>query len=189
MKTKQRRWLTSTEFDFSPNRLTYTYKTPSGSRQITVDYADIAFEERRVMERYSAYLYVGLVLFGLGALLGAFIYESEGRLSGFNYAVIGLIFLIAYFVQRKEYVVLTAGNDVIVALIDRNSKTIADEITRLRKARYLEVLRRPDLLEDEIKRRGLIAWLLERGALTQEEADALSKGHEPPQADQRTVVH
>jgi hypothetical protein len=189
VKTKQRKWLTCTEFDFSPSRLTYTYKTPSGAKEITMDYADIAFERRRVMERYSAHLYVGLVLFGVGALLGALIYETENRLSGFNYAVIGLIFLVAYFIQRKEYVVLTAGNDVIVVLTDRNSTAILGEIDRLRKARFLEILRRPDLMEDEIRRRGLIAWLLERGALTDQEGDALLKGREAPQSDQRPMVH
>jgi hypothetical protein len=189
MTTKQRKWLTSTQFDFSPSRLTYTYRTPSGAKEITVDYADIAFERRRVMERYSAYLYVGLVLFGVGALLGGLIYETEGRVSGFNYAVIGLIFLIAYFVQRKEYVLLTAGNDAIVVLVDENAEVILDEIHRLRKARFLDILHRPDLVEDEIKRRSLIAWLLERGALTGIEADALLKGRELPQSDHRPLVH
>ncbi len=141
------------------------------------------------MERYSAYLYVGLVLFGVGGLLGAFIYSTEDRISGFNYAVIGLIFLVAYFVQKKEYVVLTAGNDMLLVLGGENSQTILDEIGRLRKARFFEILRRPDFADDEAKRRSLVAWLLERRAVTEQEADALLKGLEPPRPDPGKVVH
>lgn len=192
MRLAQRKLLTSTEFEFLPDRLNYTFRNLSGSKQISVDYADVSFDPRRITERYSSYLYVGLVLFGVGALLGVFIYSTEERISGFNYAVIGLIFLVAYFVQRKEYALLSAGNDVLVILGDKQSKPILDEIDRLRKTRFLEILRRPDFLEDEVKRRGLIAWLVERRVISDHEADDLLKGpehEEPPRSDEKKQLH
>ena len=176
MKLTQRKFTTSAEFEFLPQRLNYTFRTVGGSRQLAVDYADISLDTRRITERYSAYLYVGLVLFGVGGLLGAFIYETEQRLSGFNYAVFGLALLVAYFFQRKEYVLLTAGNDLMMVLGDKKTETILGEIDRARRSRFLELLRRSDFIDDEAKRRGLVAYLVERQVVTNDEAEDLLKG-------------
>ncbi len=117
-------------------------------------------------------------MFGVGGLLGALIYETEQRLSGFNYAIFGLALLVAYFVQRKEYVLLTAGNDLMMVLGDKKTETILGEIDRARRARFLELLRRPDFIDDEAKRRCLVAYLLERQVVTNQEADDLLKGRD-----------
>lgn len=176
----QRRFFTSTQFDFSPDRLKYTFRNLSGSRQTSVDYTDISFDVQRIVERYSAYLYVGLVLFGLGGVLGAFIYSTEDRISGFNYALIGLIFLVAFFVQQKEYIVLTAGGETLLVLGGKSSEGILDAIALHRKSRFLEVLRRADIAGDDARRRGLVAWLAERGAISEQEVSTLLQGAAPP---------
>jgi hypothetical protein len=192
MKLTQRKFTTSTEFEFLPQRLNYTFRTLSGSRQLAIDYADISFDTRRITERYSSYLYMGLVLFGVGGLLGAFIYETEQRFSGFNYAVFGLVLLVAYFVQRKEYLLLMAGNDLMMVLGDKKTEVILSEIDRARRTRFLELLRRPDFIEDEAKRRGLVIYLLERQVFSNQEAEDLLRGSdlEPPNSPRdRIVVH
>jgi hypothetical protein len=192
MKLAQRKFTTSTEFEFLPQRLNYTFRTLSGSRQLEIDYADISFDTRRITERYSSYLYVGLVLLGVGGLLGAFIYETEQRLSGFNYAVFGLALLVAYFVQRKEYLLLTAGNDLMMVLGDKKTEAILSEIDRARRARFLELLRRTDFIDDEAKRRGLVAYLVERQVFSNQEAEDILKGNDLPSPNSPTdgkVVH
>lgn len=158
--------------------MSYTYRTLGGSKQLTVDYADIGFETRRITERYATYLYVGLVLFGVGGLLGGCIYETEQRLSGFNYAIFGLALLIAYFMQRKEYVFLGTGSDPVIVLGDGKTSTILSEINCARRARFLELLRRADFIDDEVKRRSLVAFLLEKKIFTNQEVEDLLKGRE-----------
>jgi hypothetical protein len=172
----QRRFFTSTQFEFLPDRLKYTFRNLGGSRQTSIDYTDVSFDVQRIVERHSAYLYVGLVLFGLGGVLGAYIYSTEDRMSGFNYALIGLIFLVAFFVQQKEYVVLTAGSETLLVLGGKSSQVILDAIAQHRKSRFLEVLRRADIAGDDARRRGLVAWLVERGAVSEHEASTLLQG-------------
>ena len=192
MKLTQRKFTTSTEFEFLPKRLSYTFRTLSGSRQLAIDYADISFDTRRITERYSSYFYVGLVLIGVGGLLGAFIYETEQRFSGFNYAMFGLALLVAYFLQRKEYLLLTAGNDLMMILGDKQTDVILSEIDRARRARFLEILRRPDFVDDEAKRHGLVTYLVERQVFSTQEAEDLLRGSDfpPPNSPtDRKVVH
>jgi len=178
MKLTQRKFSTFTEFEFLPQRMNYTFRTFGGSRQFTVDYSDISFDVHRITERYSAYLYVGLVLFGVGGLLGAVIYETEQRISGFNYAIFGLALLVAYVIQRKEYVLLAAGSDLMMVLGDKKTEIILNEIDRARRDRFLELLRRSDFIDDESKRHSLIAHLVERQVITDQEAENLLKGQD-----------
>ncbi len=177
MKISQRNFLTSTTFDFHPDRLDYTLRDLSGSRQVSVDYANISFESRRIVERQVPYFYVGLILAGVGGLFGAFVYSTEGRLSAFNYAILGVLLLVGYFVHVKTYVMLDAGSETLLVLGGRHERTILDEIDRRRKASYLEMLRRPDLESDEARRRALIQWMTERGVVSKPEADALIAEH------------
>lgn len=178
MKLTQRKLFTSTIFEFGPQRLSYTFRNPGGSRQLTVDYADVSPDERRITERYPSFLIFGLIVFAVGVLLGGFIYESENRFSGFGFALWGVIFLVFYFLQRKEYVILSAGNDTIVVLGGKNGETILREIASARRVRFLELLRRSDFLEDEVKRKGLISWLVERQIVSNQEAEELLEGAE-----------
>ena len=163
-------------FDFCPDRLKYTFKTPRGAKQLSIDYADISLESRRIEQRNDAYLYVGYVLVALGAILGAYIYTTEQRISGFGYALWGALFVVAYFVQRSTFVVFSVGGDPLIVLDDRTAPEIIARIESHRKKRFVELLASPDLLADETKRQEFVSWLLERKALSEEEVALASGG-------------
>ena len=170
----QRKFFTKTEFDFCADRLSYTLGMLGGSKHLSVDYADISVDSRRVEERRSSYLYVGLVLLGLGTILGAYIYETEQRISGFNYAILGVICLIAYFIERRKYIIFAAGSDPLILLNDTKAPEIISKIAQHRKERFIELLRRADFVADQQKRQGLVSWLIERQVLTEDEIASLA---------------
>ena len=172
MLIRQRQLFTATVFDFCPEGLKYTFKTPRGAKQLAIDYADISMTSRRIEQRHDIYLYVGLVLVAVGALLGAYIYTSGQGSAGFGYALWGVLFVIAYFVQRSTFLVFSVGGDPLIALADRQAPAIAALIDRHRKARFIELLRSPDLSADAAKKQEFVAWLIERGALTPAEIAA-----------------
>lgn len=174
MPMRQRKFFTTANFDFRPDRLSYTFGTLGGSKQLSIDYADISVDSRQIEERRSSYLYIGLVLFGLGSILGAYILETEQRISGFNYAIWGVIFLIAYFVERKKYVVFSVVNDPLIVLNDKKAPEIISQIEQHRKERFIELLQRSDFIADEQKRQGLVSWLVERRVLSEDEIAALT---------------
>jgi hypothetical protein len=184
MEFSQRKFLTATRFEFAPERLVYQLKTLAGSKQLSVDYADIGADLKFVEERHSAYLYVGLILFGVGSLLGAFIYSTENKISGFSWAIIGIVFLVAYFVQRRKIIIIQTPREALIVLGGRNQAEILSQIDKGRKARFLQILERPDLLHDEAKRNGLIAALREQRIFSEEEASALILGKPLPDANE-----
>lgn len=171
---RQRKFFTTTNFDFRPDRLSYSFGTLGGSKQLSIDYADISVDSSQIEERRSSYLYIGLVLFGLGSILGAYILETEQRISGFNYAAWGLIFLVAYFVERKKYIVFAVGSDPLIVLNDKRAPEIISQIDQHRKERFVEFLQRPDFIADEQKRQGLVSWLIDRRVLSEDEIAALT---------------
>ena len=174
MPLRQRKFFTATEFDFCSDRLNYTFRTLGGSKQLSIDYADISVDSTRVEERRSSYLYVGLILFGLGTILGAYIYETEQRISEFNYAIWGVICLIAYFVERRKYIIFSVGSDPLIVLNDAKAPEIISKIEQHRKERFVELLRRADFVADEPKRQGLVSWLIERRVLSEDELSSLA---------------
>lgn len=172
MKFHQRKFFTSTEFTFLPEKLSYTFKTLAGSKQEWIDYTEIPVDSKRVQERRSSYLYVGLVLFGVGAILGAYIYETERRLSGFNYAIWGVVLLAAFFVERKKFIVFTVASAPLILLDDDAAPEILTAILDHRRDRFIQLLRRPDFAADDNKRQGLIGWLRDNKVLTEEQLSA-----------------
>ena len=176
MPIRQRQLFTATEFDFRPDRLRYTFKTPRGAKQLVIDYADISLESRRIEERHAAYLYVGLVLGVLGTILGAYLYTVDQRTSGFAYALWGILFVVAYFVQRSTFVVFSVGGDPLIVLEDGNAAEIISRIERHRKQRFVELLVAPDLVADAAKKQEFVSWLLARKVFTADEVAALTGG-------------
>ena len=169
MKYKQRKFFTSTSFEFLPNKLRYTFGNLSGSKQITIDYADISPEKSIVEERKSAYLYIGLIVFGVGSILGSYIYSVENRISGFNYAFIGLIFLISYFIEKRHFVLLLAGSDVIVILQNKITDQVLQEIDQRRKSRFLDILNRSEFANDKEKLHNFITTLIDNGIFSEQD--------------------
>ena len=176
MPLHQRQLFTATTFDFRPDRLNYTFKTPRLARQMAIDYADISVVSRRIVQRHGTYLYVGLVLCILGAIFGARLYEVEQRISSFGYALWGLLFVIAYFVQRSTFIVFSVGGEPLLVLDDKRAPEILSRIDQHRKQRCIELLGAPALVGDAVKREEFVAWLLEHRVLTAEEVAALAAG-------------
>lgn len=122
--------------------------------------------------------------------MGAVIYSTEDRLSGFNYMFIGVVLLAAFFLQQRQYTVLTAGSETLLVLGGGSSTEILNAISHHRRQRFLEILRRPDMVADEGKQRALVSWLVERGALSEQEASAVLQGAvSPVQTDAGRAVH
>ena len=180
MPIHQRQLFTATVFDFGPDRLKYTFKTPRGAKHLSIDYADISLESRRFEQRHDAYLYVGLVLVALGALLGAYLYTTEQRTSGFSYALWGVLFVIAYFVQRSSFVIFSVGGDPLIVLADKSAPEIVAQIESRRKRRFIELLGSPDLVADEPKRKEFVSWLREHRVLSEEEVALASGRNDAP---------
>ena len=176
MEIKQRRLFTATKFQFQSDYLVYELKNLAGSKQITVDYADMSPDVKAVEERHASYLYFGLVLFGVGLILGAYIYETENRWSGINWAVMGLILLIAYFVETKKLSIVHTSREFLVVLCGGDHDRILLELHERRKRRFLQVLARPDFQNDESKRASLIGTLRDQRIFSEEEANALLDG-------------
>src|SRR5689334_8815026 len=82
---------------------------------------------------------------------------TENRISGFNWSLIGAALLVAYFVQRRKVSVLFTPRDSIVVLGGRAHDDVLAQIASRRKARFLQILERPDVAGDAAKRNGLIA--------------------------------
>ena len=176
MEIKQRRLFTATKFQFQSDYLVYELKNLAGSKQITVDYADMSPDVKAVEERHASYLYFGLVLFGVGLILGAYIYETENRWSGINWAVMGLILLIAYFVETKKLSIVHTSREFLVVLCGGDHDRILLELHERRKRRFLQVLARQDFQNDESKRASLISTLRDQRIFSEEEANALLDG-------------
>ncbi len=166
---RQRKFFTSAEFDFQPSSLVYTFRNFSGSKQLTVDYSEIPIVPKRIEERYPSFLYFGLVVFAVGLILGAFIYSTEEKLSGFTFALWGALFLACYFLQRNVFKVFYVGQDTLLVLGGKKEEEIISEINAHRKVRFLELLQRQDFVLDEVKRQGLISWLLEHRVISEDE--------------------
>ena len=165
MRIHQRQLFTATTFDFQPEQLNYTFKTPRIAKQLAIDYSDISVVSRRIAQRHDAYLYVGVVLIALGVILGAYIY-----------ALWGLLFAIAYFVQRSTFIVFSVGGEPLIVLDDKMAPEIVSHIDRHRKQRCIELLSAPELANDTAKRQEFVSWLLEHRVLAGEEVVALTNG-------------
>lgn len=176
MPIQQRQLFTATIFEFRPEQLHYTFKTPRLARRLAIDYADISVASRRIAQRHDAYFHVGLVLVALGAIFGAYVYATEQRLAGFSYALWGLLFVIAYFVQRSTFIVFSVGGEPLIVLDDKMAPEIIARIDRHRKQRCIELLCAPELVGDAAKRQEFVSWLLEQRVLAAEEIAALTSG-------------
>lgn len=176
MPIYQRQLFTATTFDFGADRLHYLFKTPRVAKRLSIDYADISLESRRMEQRHDVYLYAGYVLIALGAIFGAYLYTTEQRISGFSYALWGILFVIAYFVQRSSLIVYSVGGDPLIVLADGKAKEVIHRIDMHRKARFIELLGSPELAADAPRRQEFVSWLRERGALSEEEIATASSG-------------
>ena len=174
MPIHQRQLFTATTFDFRPQQLNYTFKTPRLARQLAIDYADISVAARRIAQRHDAYFQVGLVLVALGVLYGAYVYAAEQRMAGFAYALWGLLFVIAYYVQRSTFIMFSVGGEPLIVLDDKLAPEILARIERHRKQRCIELLCAPELAGDAAKRQEFVAWLLEHRILAAAEVAALT---------------
>ncbi len=73
-------------------------------------------------------------------------YATEYSVGVFIYVVIGLILLVVYKFHRKDYVLLTAGKDILMVLGDEKSHTIVEEIEKIQESailRNVETARSP----------------------------------------------
>ena len=166
---RQRKFFTSTEFDFQPSSLIYTFRNFRGSKQLTVDYAEIPLVPKRIEEHYPSFLFFGIVVFGVGLLLGGFTYSTEESFSGFIFSLWGILFLACYFLQRNVFTVFHVGHDTLLVIGGKNEVEILSQISECRKARFLELLQRQDFVVDDVKRQGLISWLLEHRVISEHE--------------------
>ncbi len=176
MPVHQRQLFTATTFDFRPDQLNYTFKTPRIAKQLAIDYSDISVASRRIAQRHNAYLYVGLALIALGVVFGAYIHATEQRISGFAYTLWGLLFVMAYFVQRSTFIVFSVGGEPLIVLDDKMAPEIVSRIDQHRKQRCIELLCAPELVDDAAKRQEFVSWLLDHRILAAEEVAALTNG-------------
>ena len=191
MKIVQRSLWRATEFEFQPERLHCTIRDYTGSRQFTVDYADISFDISRVEERAPKYLVIGILIFFGDSLLDEFYPNLPigDRPLFYTLKLLSVVFLVAYFMVKIKSVLLTAGNEVLIVHDDRHSAAILDEIGKRRKAAFLGMFRRPEFVADEEKRHLLATWLVEKQVIEQHEADMLVTGLEAGHVEPAKPLH
>jgi hypothetical protein len=107
-------------------------------------------------------------------IFGAYIYATDQRISGFSYALWGLLLVMAYFVQRSTFIVFSVGGEPLIVLDDKLAPEIVSRIDRHRKQRCMDLLCAPELAGDAAKRQDFVSWLLEHRVLAAEEVAALT---------------
>lgn len=140
-----------------------------------MDYLDIGFDISRIEERPVAIVWIGLFLMSVALFIDDLYPASStgSRRVSLTAGLIGAAFLLTYWFWKNKLIFLKAGDEILVVLQDRKSKAILDEIDKFRKAKYLELLGKREYAEDEGNRQRLIAWLLEKRVINEQEAGVL----------------
>lgn len=165
MEISQKRGAHSTRYVFHDACVDYAWKDSTGSRSLSVPYAEISRDRQPPTERQAWFRNAGFLWMLVGAALIA-AGGTAGLERGAFWFVIGAVCYAVFHFNVTRYVILPTDKGNLLVLDSGSGKRIVNEIGQRRAA----TLRAEHAFSPE-KLRTRFDWLHREGALSDEERD------------------
>jgi hypothetical protein len=172
LRLEQRRAGANTFFEFGEESLRYGLDDGSASRTWTIEYAELAVERERFVERNTWWRNVGAIWVVLGLVFTALDW-TDTKVFGLSiWLPIGAACLVWYAMRIRRFVVVASPRANVLVIDDASAAAILAEIDRRRAAQLRD---RFDYLspdESPEQQRHRVLWLQRQGSLDDHEVSA-----------------
>ncbi len=172
LRLEQKRAGAKTFFEFGEESLRYGLDDGNASRTWTIEYAELAVERERFVERNTWWRNVGAIWVVLGAVLTSMDWAKTQVFGLSIWLPLGAACLVWYAMRIRRYVVVPSPRTNVLVIDDASAAGILAEIDRRRAAQLRD---RFDYLspdESPEQQRHRVLWLQRQGSLDDHELSA-----------------
>ena len=172
LRLDQKRAGAKTFFEFGEESLRYGLDDGNASRTWTIEYAELAVERERFVERNTWWRNVGAIWVGLGLVLTSMDWANTQVLGLSIWLPLGVACLVWYALRIRRFVVVPSPRANVLVIDDDSAPGILAEIDRRRATQLRD---RFDYLspdESPEQQRHRVLWLQRQGSLDDHEVSA-----------------
>lgn len=170
MEIIQKKGAVKSTFDFTDEKLKYSFKESSGKNTFSVDYDLIPHENFSEIEEKNAWFRnLGILWSLLGLALTAVKFYETGTLSLSIWVTIGFICLLVYWFSKTSYTVLDTSNGRILILKDKKHDKVLRELDARRRKQWNDIYNKFDMENDPNAEINKFKWLKEQGVIDENE--------------------
>lgn len=172
LRLEQKRAGAKTLFDFGEESLRYGLDDGNASRTWTIEYAELAVDRERFVERNTWWRNVGAIWVVLGAVLTSMDWAKTQVFGLSIWLPLGAACLAWYALRIRRYIVVPSPRANVLVIDDASAGGILAEIDRRRAAQLRD---RFDYLspdESPEQQRHRVLWLQRQGSLDDHEVSA-----------------
>ena len=169
MEINQSRFSNKTKFIFGDDSLIYTLKDMGGRQSFSVPYISILKDRSELEERNPWFRNVGLLWVLIGIIQTLYVYHGAGGPILSIWLILGMVCLAIYWVATTRYTVLNTERGSIYVILDKKHEEVLQELSSRRKAQLRNLYGAINLQNDPAVEMNKFRWLLQEGAISDEE--------------------